>query len=287
MVATGKLPFGDSKKRHSEPQHHPPKAEVLGRLREESHTLPKARDEIATPRGRGARNDGSDGRRYIQLSASTLSLYKECPRCFWLQLKAGVHRPKGIFPSLPGGMDGVIKTYFDQFRGTKEGLPPEIRGKVEGKLLEDQELLNGWRVRTGGLRYFDKKLNTKLMGLLDDCLVDRGAYIPLDYKTRGYAPKEDSSSFYQHQLDIYEWLLQENGCKTKGVGFLVYYHPLGVRKDGIVQFEVTPKRMETSPQRARKLFEDAAKLLQSEKAPKAHSTCTFCSWGEHQHEFMQ
>lgn len=223
--------------------------------------------------------------RYVQLSPSTLSLYKECPRCFWLQLKAGVHRPEGIFPSLPGGMDSVIKTYFDKFRGTAEGLPPELRGKVEGKLLDDQALLNGWRVRTGGLRYFDKKLQARLMGLLDDCLVDRGAYIPLDYKTRGWAPKDDTSQFYQHQLDIYEWLLKENGYQTAGVGFLVYYHPVEVRADGVVQFEVTPKRMETSVARAKKLFEDAVKLLAQDAPPKHHSACTFCSWGEHQHEF--
>lgn len=225
-------------------------------------------------------------KRYIQLSASTLSLFKECPRCFWLQLKAGVHRPQGIFPSLPGGMDGVIKTYFDKFRGTKEGLPPELRGKVEGKLFDDQAVLNNWRVRTGGLRYFDKKLNTKLIGLLDDCLALGKTLVPLDYKTRGYAPKEDSSGFYQHQLDIYEWLLRENGYKTGGFGFLVYYHPLEVRQDGVVQFEVTPKRMATSPENARTLFESAAKLLQGAKAPQAHTACKFCSWGEHQHEFL-
>ncbi|MBI2552770.1 PD-(D/E)XK nuclease family protein [Candidatus Uhrbacteria bacterium] len=250
------------------------------------------------------RNDREVGR-FIQLSASTLSLFKECPRCFWLQLKMGVHRPKTIFPSLPGGMDGVIKTYFDKFRGTKEGLPPEIRGKVEGKLLADQKLLNGWRARTGGLRYFDKKLNTKLIGLLDDCLVvtesphpsplphgGEGSskrnlaryYVPLDYKTRGYAPKEDSSGFYQHQLDIYEWLLHENGYKTKGVGWLVYYHPIEVRENGVVQFEITPKRMETSIKRARQLFENAARLLQSDQSPAHHSQCGFCSWGEHQHD---
>lgn len=256
-MPTGKLPLGEAKK----------------------HTV--VRDSSVS----GINGAGWD-ERYIQLSASTLSLYKECPRCFWLQLKMGVRRPQTIFPSLPGGMDNVIKTYFDQFRGTKEGLPPELRGKVEGKLIDDQEQLNEWRVRTGGLRYFDKKLNTKLIGLLDDCLVDGTSYIPLDYKTRGYVPKDDSSSFYQHQLDIYEWLLQENGCKTKGVGFLVYYHPLEVRKDGIVQFAVTPKKMTTSPANACKLFEDAAKLLQGDKAPKAHSACTFCVWGEHQREFI-
>lgn len=272
-MATGKLPLG----------------EKIEKIKKRA----SARDSSATPR--------NDNRSYIQLSASTLSLFKECPRCFWLQLKVGVHRPKTIFPSLPGGMDGVIKIYFDQFRGTKEGLPPEISGKVEGKLVADQPLLNGWRSRTGGLRYFDKKLNTKLIGLLDDCLVvEEGGpspakagsgrvaryYVPLDYKTRGYAPKEDSSGFYQHQLDIYEWLLHENGYKTKGVGFLVYYHPVEVRRDGVVQFEVTPKRMETSIERARELFENAARLLQGDKAPAHHSQCGFCCWVKDQHEFI-
>ncbi|MBI4135664.1 PD-(D/E)XK nuclease family protein [Candidatus Uhrbacteria bacterium] len=220
--------------------------------------------------------------RGIQLSPSTLAIFKECPRCFWLQMKAGVWRPRGIFPSLPGGMDSVIKTYFDTFRGTKEGLPPELRGKVEGKLLDDQVLLNQWRVRTGGLRYTDKKSGAKLLGLLDDCLVDGNAYIPLDYKTRGWAPKEDTSDFYEHQVDIYEWLLHENGYKTKDTAYLVYYHPLAVRENGVVQFEITPKRVATDLKRGRALFDSAVSLLQSDSVPKSSSKCEFCPWAASQ-----
>lgn len=262
MSATGTLPFGVSKKKS------------------ESRTIMR---NSSSRQGGAQYNNG--GQRLIQLSASTLSLFKECPRCFWLQLKMGIHRPQTIFPSLPGGMDSVIKIYFDQFRGTKIGLPPELRGKVDGKLLDDQALLNEWRVRTGGLRYFHKELNTKLMGLLDDCLVDQGAYMPLDYKTRGWAPKEDTSNFYEHQVDIYEWLLKENGYETKGLAYLVYYHPIEVREGGLVQFEITTKKMQTDVHRARKLFEEAAMLLTTAKAPKAHSACTFCSWGAHQEEY--
>lgn len=221
----------------------------------------------------------NDSGRAIQLSPSTLSLYKDCPRCFWLQMKKGIYRPRGIFPSLPGGMDSVIKTYFDRFRGTREGLPPELCGKVEGKLVADQALLNKWRARTGGLRYADKKTRAKLIGLLDDCLVDGSAYIPLDYKTRGWAPKEETSGFYEHQVDIYEWLLKENGYKTEGAAYLVYYHPLEVREGGLVQFEITPKAMKTDPKRAKKLFEDAVALLQSDTLPGCGERCEFCPWG--------
>lgn len=221
-------------------------------------------------------------KRPLTLSASTLSLFKECPRCFWLQFVKGIHRPATIFPSLPGGMDGVIKMYFDKYRA--RGLPPEIKGKVEGKLLKDQELLNRWRSRAGGLWYEDKKLGVRLMGLLDDCLVDRNVYIPLDYKTRGYPPRDDSSRFYEHQLDIYTFLLKENGHKTKSLGYLVYFWPEEVQEKGMVQFVVEPKQMETDPARAYKLFVDAVMTLRG-GVPARHSTCGFCSWGEHQHEF--
>jgi hypothetical protein len=59
-------------------------------------------------------------------SSSTLKLLHECPRCFWLHFH-GKKRPATIFPSLPGGMDAVLKDHFDRFR--KEG---DLSAGVEG-----------------------------------------------------------------------------------------------------------------------------------------------------------
>lgn len=59
-----------------------------------------------------------------KFSPSSLSLLKECPICFWLQFNKGVKRPAGIFPSLPSGMDGILKKHFDSFMEKGE-LPPE------------------------------------------------------------------------------------------------------------------------------------------------------------------
>lgn len=222
--------------------------------------------------------------KHFRLSASSIGLYLECPRCFWLGQVAGIHRPSGPFPSLPGGMDNVIKKYFDRYRNSRTGLPPEIEGRVGGKLLGDMELLRKWRNWRTGLVYDDSELNATLMGALDDCLIDEdGSHIPLDYKTRGYPLKEDSTSYYQHQLDIYTFLLSENGYKTNGTAYLVYYHPLEAKEDGLVKFEITVKKMETDKDRAKSMFEEAVKTLQGE-APKRHSSCGFCSFGEHQHE---
>ncbi len=216
----------------------------------------------------------------IKLSPSTLNLFLECPKCFWLELEGGVHRPRGIFPSLPGGMDGVIKTYFDKYRAVNK-VPPEIEGKTEGVLMADQDLLNKWRSWRTGLVYRDPENGAALSGAIDDLMVDpkKQLYIPFDYKTRGYALKADSSSFYQNQLNCYGLLLQENGLPIAGFGYLCYYIPKEVSEGGMVEFDVIPKKMDIDPEAARKVFRDAVKLLNG-AMPKSHSNCEYCMWAD-------
>lgn len=212
----------------------------------------------------------------IRLSPTTgLNLFKECPRCFWLHFNKNVHRPRGIFPSLPGGMDLMIKKYFDQYRGQ---LPPELKGKVEGSLMPDLGLLNKWRNWRTGVEYYDRELNAVLFGALDDCLLDNNYYIPLDYKTRGFPPKEgDSEKYYQTQLDTYSLLLSTNGYQTRNFAYLVYYYPEEVKEKGIIKFNIKPVRVETDLERAKKTFGDAIKLLKG-PIPEHHSDCEYCSW---------
>jgi len=50
-----------------------------------------------------------------KFSPSSLSLLKDCPRCFWLKFNKNITRPESIFPSLPSGMDKILKEHFDRF----------------------------------------------------------------------------------------------------------------------------------------------------------------------------
>ena len=56
----------------------------------------------------------------FKLSPSSLNLMKECPRCFWLDKHNVWKRPSGIFPSLPSGMDKILKVHFNKFRDKGE-----------------------------------------------------------------------------------------------------------------------------------------------------------------------
>lgn len=218
---------------------------------------------------------------YLRLSPSTLGLFKECPRCFWLHIKRGHKRPSGPFPSLPGGMDLVIKKYFDKFRGS---LPPELEGRIEGVLFDDLEILERWRNWRKGLRVRDDKNKIELVGSLDDCLFSNGYFIPLDYKTRGFDLKDDSTSYYEHQLDLYTLLLERNGFKTKDEAYLLYYFPKELKSSVLVEFEIVPKKVKTNTERARRLINDAAEVLKG-STPKHHLGCQFCLWQRSFEEF--
>ncbi len=212
----------------------------------------------------------------IRLSPSKLNLFLECPLCFWMENVEKIHRPRGIFPSLPSGMDSVLKKYFDSFRESGE-IPPEIEGKVEGELMQDLELLKKWTNNRVGIQFEDEESGALLMGALDECLVNGETYIPLDFKTRGFDLKEDSTDYYQNQLDTYCLLLEKNGFKQPGFAYLVYFIPEKYEGQGITKFKIEIKKVKTSPERALKIFREAVRLLKSQK-PQAHSKCEFCSW---------
>jgi len=214
---------------------------------------------------------------FIKLTPSIISLFLECPRCFYLEMKKKIHRPEGIFPSLTRGMDSVIKSYYDSYR--KQGkLPPEIDGKVLGKLLDNEQLLKKWRNNRVGIEYLNEEINALLKGAIDDCLIDKDVYIPIDYKTRGYGLKDDSTSYYQHQLDIYCYLLFKNGYRIADFAYLIFYYPKSVKEDGIVSFEVIPIRVPTDINHAEQIFYDSVACLRGSE-PKSHSRCKYCSWG--------
>jgi len=216
----------------------------------------------------------------FQVSPSGLNLFKDCPRCFWLEKVRSIKRPRGIFPSLPSGMDRVIKAYFDTFRA-KNILPPELQEHPEFKgvsLYEDLVQLERWRNWRTGLEHFED--GTRLFGALDDLLVKDGLYIPFDYKTKGAPTSEaDAVKYYQTQLDCYALMLEGYGFKPAGHGFLLYYSPKTVGEHGNVAFEIQPIKIMTETERAKELVRKATAIV-SGPAPKAFANCEYCNWLE-------
>lgn len=213
-----------------------------------------------------------------KFSPSSLSLLKECPRCFWLRFNKNIKRPAGIFPSLPSGMDKILKIHFDSFM-EKNKLPPELCKNKECKdlkLFNNKELLKEWRSNFKGIPWTDKEGNL-FRGAIDNLLKKGDKLIVLDYKTRGYPLKEDTAGHYQDQLDIYNLLLRKNNYKTEDYAYLLFYHPKEVNKKGNVIFNTDLVKMNINIKNAENIFKKAIKTLKG-KMPKASDECEYCGW---------
>jgi len=213
-----------------------------------------------------------------KLSPSSLNLMLECPRCFWLQIVKKEKSPDTPFPSLSSGMDKVLKEHFDRFMEKGE-LPPELREQEcanDGcKLFNDKEKLKIWRSNFKGIEIIDKSSNILLHGAIDNLLIKGKKLIVLDYKTRGFPVKEDTHEHYINQMDLYNFLLRENGYETEDYTYLLFYHPSRVNGTGEVVFNTDLIKVKTDPKRGEKVFKQAIKMLQGNE-PKASKECGFC-----------
>lgn len=213
----------------------------------------------------------------VKVSPSGVSSLLECPRCLWLQFNEDIKRPRGIYPSLPDGMDNVFKKYFDEYRERGE-LPPEIDGRVDGKLFADSKQLHAWRefnFGRGGIRAEFPELILTVAGAIDDLLIaPDGKLIPFDFKTRGYPTKEDTHEHYRTQLDLYALLFQKNGHEPAEHGYLLFFWPIayglgqGSFKTDLVKMDVSPSRGYSILQKVREIVDDTI--------PEMHSACEYC-----------
>jgi len=175
-------------------------------------------------------------------------------------------RPQSYFPSLPTGMDRILKEHFARFIG-QEILPPEIAldPDTEGlHLFSDKEQLKIWQDNFKGLSYKDDQGNV-LQGAIDNILVSKeNKLIVLDYKTRGHDINPKTPYAYKKQLELYNLLLRKIGYLTEEYSFLLFYIPKEVAKTGEVIFDTKLVKIKTEVFKAEKLLNKALDLLNNE-----------------------
>jgi len=224
----------------------------------------------------------------FSLSASKLGIFKDCKRCFWLQMTRKIERPRGIFPSLPGGMDRIIKSHFDQHRGD---MPPKLRGQVPGVLWGSVEEINKLRNWQSGMKPIIKTPHgtVSLIGALDDLATDMGLFSPVDAKTKGSPVKEgDTEKYYGHQGDCYALMLRETGKPPSGKAYffnvwpdMIYSNTTVGQSPGPIQLQFDQRTMviDVDANRAVAMICQATELLRTAdpiKGPEASKTCDYC-----------
>ena len=208
-----------------------------------------------------------------KLSPSRLNLYQDCKTCFWSELNHGEKRPSGPFPSLPSGMDKILKQRFDTYRERGQ-LPEELSSLKDVSLYKDEKILKEWRNQRRGLQWTNPQGHS-LTGSLDEALqTAAGEIVVLDYKTRGF-PLKATPDYYTLQMECYTWLLQKNGFKTADHAFLLFYYPDQFNEQGEVKFHNQLIKVKVETNHAENIFSDALALLKAEK-PRLNKDCNYC-----------
>ena len=209
----------------------------------------------------------------FRFAPSQLNLLYECPRCFWLQHVGKFPRPRGIFPGIMGGIDSLIQAETERFAGKSRPtwLLPHLKTKGV--------------IRPGSKRFKAKGDNYNITGIVDDIVVIKdNEHIIVDYKTaRNPHSQDDTKRYYQRQLDMYAFLLEQNGLKVHETGYIVYTTPYNIGKryeyhQIDIQFQVTHVALPVRAQGGEAIINEALAVCALEKPPAAGANCEWCRY---------
>lgn len=221
----------------------------------------------------------------FSLSRSKIDLFLECPRCFYLDRKLGVARPPGFPFALNSAVDKLLKLEFDVHRTNGTQHPLLEKYGIDAKPIP-HEKLDDWRQNFVGVRFLHKSTNLTIFGAIDDLWQNsKGEYIVVDYKSTSKAEEitaldKDWQDGYKRQMEVYQWLLRQNGYKVSNTGYFVYCNGNTDKKafDAKLEFDITLIPYEGNDSWIEKTIFNIHKCLNSETIPLANENCDYCSY---------
>ncbi len=236
-------------------------------------------------RTRNLYNPDSQGQ--FKLSRSKIDLFLSCPRCFYYDRRLGVGRPPGFPFALNSAVDALLKQEFDVHRADGTKHPLQEKYGIDA-LPVPHEDLDKWRHNFTGIQYLHEPTNLLIFGAIDDLWQNsKDEYIVVDYKATAKADEitelnEDWHEGYKRQMEVYQWLLRQNGYKVSDTGYFVYCNGIADAEafDQKLEFRVNLISYTGDDSWVEKTIIEAHKCLNSDKIPKADSDCDYCSYWE-------
>ncbi|MDE1874484.1 MAG: PD-(D/E)XK nuclease family protein [Patescibacteria group bacterium] len=208
----------------------------------------------------------------------------ECPRCFYLDNKLGVARPKGPSFTLNVAVDALLKKEFDAHRIAGRPHPLMTKYGVDAIPFKHDELAE-WQENFVGIQYRHPESGMLITGAIDDVWINKkGELIVVDYKATAKDGKIESledtkwQNQYKRQMEVYQWLLRRKGYRVAETGYFVYVNGRKDRPsfDGKLEFDVTLIAHKGDDSWVEKTIVQARACLDSDALPEPSSTCEFC-----------
>lgn len=162
----------------------------------------------------------------FKVSRSKIELFMQCPRCFWLDTRYKITRPNSPPFNINKAIDELFKKEFDGYRVKGEPHPIMVENNLQA-IPFAHDKIDQWRENFVGVISVHEPTNLHVFGAVDDLWVaPNGQVIVVDYKATA-KDKEVSISAgwqisYKRQMEVYQWLLRQNGLDVADTGYFVY-----------------------------------------------------------------
>jgi len=222
----------------------------------------------------------------FKVSRSKIELFLDCPRCFYLDRRLGVGRPPGFPFSLNSAVDTLLKKEFDIHRTNKTTHPLMKAYGIDAVPFNHKDLAI-WRENFKGVQYLHPKTNLIITGAIDDVWCDpAGELMVVDYKATSKNEEvnldADWQMGYKRQMEMYQWLMRQNGFRVSDIGYFVYVNGRTDVKafDGKLEFDVKIIPYQGNDKWVDGAILDLHKCLMGDRVPAASSDCDYCSYRE-------
>ncbi len=223
----------------------------------------------------------------FRLSRSKISLFLECPRCFYIDNKLGTGRPPGFPFNLNSAVDALLKKEFDIHRVGKSAHPLMKAYGLDAIPFAHANI-DTWRENFKGIEYMHPETGFLVSGAIDDVWVAPGGELMIvDYKStskdaRIEALDQDWHIGYKRQMEIYQWLFRQSGFQVSNTGYFVYANATKDREafDGKLEFELTLVPYVGDASWVEPTLSDIKICLTGEIIPAAAEDCDFCRYRE-------
>jgi CRISPR/Cas system-associated exonuclease Cas4 (RecB family) len=223
----------------------------------------------------------------FKLSRSKIDLFLNCPRCFYYDRRLGVGRPSGYPFALNSAVDTLLKQEFDVYRAKGEKHPLIEKYGVDARPAPHKDL-DKWRHNFTGVQYLHRPTNLLIFGAIDDLWQNsEGEYIVVDYKATAKDKEiieldEEWQEGYKRQMEIYQWLLRQNGYEVSDTGYFVYCNGIKDAEafDKKLEFRVNLIPYKGDDSWIEKTIFEIHKCLNGDKIPEDSPDCDYCSYIE-------
>lgn len=226
-----------------------------------------------------------DSQEPFKISRSKIDLFIECPRCFYIDRVLGTGRPPGYPFALNSAVDHLLKQEFDAHRVNGKQHPLIEKYGVDAKPVPHEDL-DMWRDNFKGVQHHHKGTNLYVFGAIDDLWINsKDEYIVVDYKSTSKNEEiteldKDWQEGYKRQMEVYQWLLRQNGYKVSNKGYFVYCNGDTDKQafDGKLEFDVTLIEYIGNDNWVENTLKDIKKCLNSESIPNSGKDCDYCDF---------